>query len=637
VSAPAATPNRATITHRSKKLSPDKALAIAALGVVYGDIGTSPLYAIRESLADEHGVALSSASILGVLSLVFWSLILVVSIKYLGLVLRADNRGEGGMLALMALVRTQLEKQPRLQIAVIAAGVFGAALLYGDGIITPAISVLSAMEGLHLATPLFDPFVLPFTIFVLIGLFALQKRGTAGISVLFAPVMFAWFGVLALLGIVQIVQTPHILAAISPLRAIHFFADNGLPAFLVLGSVFLVITGAEALYADLGHFGRRAIRTAWFALVLPALLLNYFGQGALLLRNPAAIENPFFSLAPDWALYPLILLATMATVIASQAVISGAFSLTWQATTLGFLPRIRIEHTSHSEIGQVYAPTVNWLMMLACIALVLGFRSTTALAAAYGVAVTTTMVATSLLIGVLARTAWKWSWPATIALEIGLLTIDLAFWGANLVKVPHGGWFPLMVAVLLFVPMIVWKRGRDVLAGRLARRSLPTTEIIEILRRSNPTRVHGIAAFMSRDPERTPPTLLHNLKHNKVLHERVLLLTIVMRDVPRVESSERLSVKTMGHGFVRVVLHYGFTEEIDVPGALRNCVVDGQLLDVSQVTYFLGRETLLPRIRSLRDVWKWLFAGMARNAESAMEFFRLPPGRVVELGAQLEI
>jgi KUP system potassium uptake protein len=613
------------------------ALAFTATGVVFGDIGTSPLYAVREALSPAHGVPSTPDNVRGVLSLIFWAIVLIACIKYLAIVLRADNRGEGGELALTALVRPRLDASPRLQWWVVAAGVFGAALLYGDGMITPAISVLSAVEGLNLATPFFEPFVLPITIVVLVLLFALQSRGTARVGGLFAPVMIVWFTTLAILGVAQIAHHPVVLLAVNPFDGVRFLARHGREAFLVLGSVFLVVTGAEAMYTDLGHFGKGAIRLAWFAFTLPALLLNYFGQGALLLGNPAVIENPFFNMAPGWALYPLVGLATLATVIASQAVISGAFSLTYQATTLGYLPRIRIQHTSGIEKGQVYAPMVNWLLMLACIGLVLGFRSTSSLAAAYGLAVTTTMIVTTVLITVLARTAWRWGWPATVLLAAGLLVVDLSFWTANLAKIPSGGWFPLTAAVLIVTPMLVWKRGRELLAARLSRRSLPANEIIEILRKSNPTRVHGTAAFMSRDPERTPPTLLHNLKHNKVLHERVILLTVQALEVPRVDSSERLVTQPLGHGFHRVVLRYGFAEQIDVPAALRNCVIDGGLLDTSQVTYFLGRETLIPRNRGPRDTWKWLFAAMARNAESAMEFFRLPPARVVELGAQMEI
>lgn len=612
-------------------------LSLGALGVVYGDIGTSPLYALRECFAEAHGVRPGPANVLGVLSLIFWSLILVISVKYLLFVLRADNRGEGGILALMALARAEGPSGLNRWL-IVPLGLFGAALLYGDGMITPAITVLGALEGLHVATPMFNQFVVPAAIVILIALFLMQRRGTAGIGTVFGPVMLLWFSVIAILGAVEIARHPGVLAALNPFHGVRFFLDNGSRGFLTLGSVFLVVTGGEALYADMGHFGARPIRLVWFALVLPSLLLNYFGQGALLLRDPAAAENPFFHMGPSWALYPLVILSTVAASIASQAVISGAFSLTRQAVLLGYAPRTEIKHTSSEEIGQIYIPSVNRWLMIGTILLVLGFQSAGNLASAYGVAVTTTMAITTLLLFFVARRIWGWS-PLMAALPLVVfLVIDLAFFGANIVKVAHGGWFPLTVGVLVFTMMTTWKRGRDLLSARLEADTMPADVFMKGVARRPRFRVPGTAVFMDRVRAGTPRALLHNYKHNKVLHERVVFLSVVTEEIPKVSRRKRLKVETLGEGFYRVTLNYGFREDPDVPQAIAGVHLDGQELNPMDVTFFLGRETLIPSGDLGMPVWRdRLFVWMARNATAATAFFRLPPNRVVELGAQIEI
>jgi KUP system potassium uptake protein len=611
---------------------------MAALGVVYGDIGTSPLYALRESFASEHGVAAATANVLGVLSLIFWSLVVIISIKYLAFVLKADNRGEGGILALTALVTPvgALRGGRRL---LILLGLFATALLYGDGMITPAISVLSAVEGLGVATPFFEPFVIPMTIVILIALFSVQKLGTGGIGRMFGPITLIWFLTLAALGIPHIVREPAVLGALNPAHAIGFFRVNGWNGFLVLGSVFLVVTGGEALYADMGHFGRRPIRLAWFVVVLPALLLNYFGQGALVMRDPSAVENPFFRMAPTWALYPVVILATAATVIASQALISGSYSLTMQAVQLGYSPRVQIEHTSAEERGQIYVPGINWMLMICCIGLVLGFGSSSRLAAAYGVAVTTTMVATSVLFIAVARERWGWSLLTTALLGGAFLAIDLAFLGANLLKIPHGGWFPLLVGVVIFTLLTTWKKGRQILNERIFHRALPADLFLKSMQSNPPHRVPGTAVFMYNDPRGTPPALLHNLKHNKVLHEQVVFLAIKTAEVPYVDPSERVTVQPLAFGFHQILLHYGFMEDVDVPRDLARIERPGLAFKPMETTYFLGRETLIPS-KSVHGMAVWrerLFTVLSRNARSASSFFRLPPNRVVELGAQVEL
>jgi len=609
-------------------------LALGALGVVYGDIGTSPLYAIRECFFGPHAVPVSRLNVLGVMSLIFWSLIIVISIKYLVFVMRADNRGEGGILALMALIRTERKRRWVL----VVMGLFGAALLYGDGMITPAISVLSAVEGLEVATTLFKPYVVPVTIAILIGLFLIQRRGTEGIGKLFGPVMTVWFAVLGALGLAWVIREPSVLAAVDPSHGLRFFAHNGLRGFLVLGSVFLVVTGGEALYADMGHFGRRPIRLAWFVLVLPALLLNYFGQSALLLEQAGKVRHPFYNLAPSWALYPLVVMATVATVIASQAVISGAFSLTRQAVQLGYSPRVEIKHTSEEEIGQIYIPAVNWVLMLATIGLVLGFRESSNLAAAYGVAVTTTMVITTVLAFVVEREVWGWNVLAAGALTASFLVLDLAYFGANIAKIPHGGWFPLVVAGIVYLLMATWKRGRRILAERLREEALPIQEFVHSIKPGAPLRVPGTAIFMTTNPNGTPTTLLHNLKHNKVLHEQVVIMTVVTEEVPWVPGEERVTVEPLEKGIYRVKARYGFIQDPRAQDVL-DCVKEKGLdLDLMKTTFFLGRETLIPSPRAGMFLWqKKLFAFMARNAQRFTDFFRIPPNRVVELGIQVSL
>ncbi|HEU0013618.1 MAG TPA: potassium transporter Kup [Longimicrobium sp.] len=614
-------------------------MALAALGVVYGDIGTSPLYAIRESLGEHYGLSPDRGNVLGVLSLIFWSLIIVISIKYLSYVMRADNRGEGGMIALTALVvPPQRMRAGSRRWTLVLAGLFGASLLYGDSMITPAISVLSAIEGLEVATPLFEPYILPITIVILVGLFAVQSHGTAGIGRVFGPITLVWFLTLGLLGLNQVVRRPEVVMALNPWHGARFFIDNGLPGFLVLGSVFLVVTGGEALYADMGHFGKKPIRFTWFTVVLPCLLLNYFGQGALILGRPEAVEHPFFLMAPEWALYPLVVLSTFATVIASQAVISGAFSLTRQAVQLGYLPRLRIEHTSERQIGQIYIPSVNWLLMFACIGLVLGFQSSSRLASAYGVAVTTDMVFTTILFATVARTRFGWPRWKVALLAGGFLVVDVAFWGANLVKIPAGGWFPLVVAAGFFTVMTTWKKGRQVLAERLHHRTLPIDLFMADLAANKYTRVPGTAIYMYGNPEGTPPALLHNLMHNKVLHERVILLTVETMEFSSVDKEDRLECHELGHGLHRVVLRYGFAEDPNIPSALVGLKKSGIKLKPMETTYFLGRETLIASKTPGMAMWRErLFSVMSRNARPATAFFGIPPNRVVELGAQIEL
>ncbi|MGQ0815175.1 MAG: potassium transporter Kup [Gemmatimonadota bacterium] len=614
------------------------ALSLAALGIVYGDIGTSPIYAIRESFLEEHGVAAIVPNVMGVLSLIFWSLIIVISIKYLVFIMRADNRGEGGILALTSLVTPvgALRGGRRMMIML---GLFATALLYGDGMITPAISVLSAVEGLAVATDFFQPYVIPITVAILIALFSFQRRGTADVGKIFGPVTLVWFFTLATLGIWHIIREPSVLLAASPHHALRFFLENRFNAFLVLGSVFLVVTGGEALYADMGHFGKQPIRLAWFIVVLPALLLNYFGQGALLIRNPEAVSNPFFLMAPGWALYPVVLIATAATVIASQALISGSYSLTMQAVQLGYSPRVEIDHTSAEEKGQIYIPAINFALMISCIGLVLGFQTSSRLAAAYGVAVTTTMVATSILFFVVVRERWKWSLPVAILLGGVFLVIDLAFWGANLLKIPHGGWFPLIVGTIVFTLLTTWKKGRQILAQRMQDRTLPLDLFIRDILARPPLRVPGTAVYMYSNAGGTPPALLHNLKHNKVLHERVVFLSIATDEIPYVAADERVDFTGVASGIYQIVLHYGFMEDVDVPAALMS--IKRENLDFKPMTtsYFLGRETLIASNRK-GGMSRWrekLFATMAQNARSASSFFRLPPNQVVELGAQIEI
>jgi KUP system potassium uptake protein len=613
-------------------------LSLTALGVVYGDIGTSPLYAVRESFHHSHGIEPTPKNVLGVLSLIVWSLVLVITVKYAAVVLRADNRGEGGILALTSLVTPvgATRRSPRW--VLIMLGLFGTALLYGDGMITPVISVLSAVEGLEVATPFFAPYVVPITIGILIALFLIQANGTERVGKLFGPVTLVWFVAIAGLGVAHIVRAPGVFAAVNPLYGARFFVENGWRGFLVLGSVFLVVTGGEALYADMGHFGKKPIRAAWYVVVLPALLLNYFGQGALLIRDPSAVENPFFRMVPGWALYPVVVVATAAAVIASQALITGAFSLTMQAVQLGYIPRVEIQHTSRRERGQIYIPSVNWVLMFACIGLTLGFQRSTNVAAAYGVAVTTTMVVTTLLLFTVERERWKWPIWATLGFTGFFLAIDLAFWGANIVKIPHGGWFPLVIGAGVFTLMSTWKTGRRILAARLQEGTLPLDLFLADVGRHAMPRVPGTAVFMYGNRTGTPPALLHSVKHYKVLHAQVVLLSIETQEVPHVPEEERVWVDTLEHGFYRIVLAYGFMEEPSVPEALAGVKAGALDLRPAHTTFFLGRETLIPSKKPGMAMWReHLFALMSRNARTATSFFGLPPNRVVELGAQIEL
>lgn len=611
------------------------ALALGALGIVYGDIGTSPLYALKEVFAGSHPVPVTPANIYGILSLVFWSLTLVVSIKYVIFIMRADNRGEGGIMALTALALRKVE-QPQQRALLILAGIAGAALFYGDGVITPAISVLSAIEGLEVASPSFKSYVVPLTLGVLAGLFAFQRKGTAGIGALFGPIMLLWFGVLALLGVLNILHEPAVLGALSPVPAARFLQANPGLGFLALGGVVLVVTGGEALYADMGHFGRKPVQVAWFALVFPALILNYFGQGALLLHKPQAIQNPFYFLGPDWALYPMVALATAATIIASQAVISGAFSMTREAIQLGYSPRMEVQHTSEKHQGQIYLPAVNWALFVAVLALVLGFRSSSSLGAAYGIAVTGTMLITSVLALIVVRRLWHWSWLKTGFLISIFLLVDTAFFTANAIKIQDGGWFPLVFGLAVFILMSTWKRGRQLVRACLEDQAIPLRPFVAGLAASKMTRVAGTAVFLSSNPEAVPHALLHNIKHNRVLHQNVVLVTVVIDDVPHVADPARLAVEALPQNFYSVQIRFGFKDEPDLPQALALCKSCGAALDSMQTSYFLGRETLIPRLGSGMALWREkLFITLFRNAGSMADFFKLPPNRVIELGSQV--
>jgi KUP system potassium uptake protein len=610
---------------------------LTAVGVVYGDIGTSPLYAMRECFFGSHSVPATHDNVLGVLSLIIYSLLLVISVKYIAIVMRADNQGEGGILALAALIPEANSRKAGWS-ALVLLGIFGAALLYGDGMITPSITVLGAVEGLKVVTPFFDPYVVPVAVVILITVFAIQRHGTHRVGRLFGPIMVAWFIAIAVLGVAEMIRQPVVLTAVDPRHAVAFFREHGWHGFAVLGAVFLVVTGGEALYADMGHFGKRPIRYAWFTLVLPSLLLNYFGQGALLLTNPAAAAQPFFLLAPSWALLPMVALATSAAIIASQALISGAFSLTQQAVQLGYCPRLDIEHTSHHEMGQVYVPQINWALMLCTITIVIGFGSSSALAAAYGIAVTLTMVITAMLLQVVATERWGWP-PIVASLVTGtFLVIDLAFFGANALKITHGGWLPLLIGGVLFTLMTTWKDGRQLVATRLTARAVPIETFLANVKSAPPARVPGTAVFMTAQPRGTPPALAHNLRYNKVLHQHVVTLMVTTHPVPHVPESQRVVVRPLGHGVFDVVARYGFMEDPNVPAALANAKEHGLELDAEDITYFLGRETLIVTRTPGMAMWREkLFALMARNAVRATTFFRLPPERVVELGVQVEI
>jgi KUP system potassium uptake protein len=616
-------------------------LTLTAIGVVYGDIGTSPLYTIRECFFGSHSVPPTHENVLGVLSLVIYALLIVISVKYIVVVMRADNQGEGGILALTALVPGGIPTPQRPAIAgravLIGLGIFGAALLYGDGMITPAITVLSAVEGLQVATPLFSPYVVPVAVGILFAIFFIQKHGTHRVGRLFGPVMVVWFTTIAVLGVIWITRQPVVLAAVDPRHAVTFFEVHRLHGFAVLGAVFLAVTGGEALYADMGHFGRRPIRVAWFGLVFPALVLNYFGQGALLLIDERA-EQPFFRMVPAWGLFPLVALATAAAIIASQALISGAFSLTRQAIQLGYAPRLDIEHTSSREMGQVYVPQVNWGLMISTILIVIGFRSSGALAAAYGIAVTMTMVITAVLLYYVALERWRWPKPAVVAVIAIFLAIDLAFFGANLIKILQGGWLPLIIGAVLFTLMTTWKTGRRLMAERITSRAMPLEDFIEAVTANPPTRVPGTSVFMTAQPRGTPPALAHNLRYNKVLHRYVVVLTVNTAQVPYVKAEDQVAVQPLGHDIFYVRVQYGFMQDPDVPDALELAMERGLEMDPEDVTYFLGRETIIVTHRPGMAVWREkLFVLMSRNAQRATAFFRLPAERVVELGVQVEI
>jgi len=614
-------------------------LSLAALGVVYGDIGTSPLYSIRECFKPEYGLRPTATNVYGVLSLIVWSLILIVSVKYVAFILRADNKGEGGVLALLALVlqRKHRSSDSRARALLIAIGLFGGAFLYGDGIITPAISVLGAVEGLNVATPSLSHFVMPLALLIIGALFYFQSHGTAKVGGLFGWIMLVWFVTIAILGVREIAREPQILAALNPWYAIRFFVDHPVPSFVVLGAVVLVITGGEALYADMGHFGRRPIRLVWFGMVLPALLLNYFGQGALVVRMPEAVHNPFYLLVPRPVLIPVLIVATLAAVVASQALISGAFSLTQQAVQLGYVPRVTIVHTSAHQAGQIYIPEVNKALAIGTLILVVTFRSSTALGAAYGPAVTGTMAITSMLFYVVTRQQWGWpAWKAN-AFLLFFLAIDLTFFLSNLLKIPHGGWVPLAIAAAVFTVMATWKRGRTLLNALLQRGSLPMDLFLEDIARKKPPRVPGTAVFMTSAREGAPVVLLHHLKHNKVLHQRVVLMSIGAEEVPEVPPEERVTVTELGHGFYRVTAHYGFMETPNMKQILAQCNKSGLAAKMQDTSFFLGRERLITTGKSPMARWrKKLFGVMSRNAQSATEYFSIPPNRVVELGAQIE-
>ncbi len=611
-------------------------LALAALGVVYGDIGTSPLYTIHEIFAGaHHPVPITHDNVLGILSVIFWSLMIVVALKYVLFVMRADNKGEGGIMALMALVQRSASNRPYAAFLMML-GLFGAALFYGDSVITPAISVLSAVEGLEIVTPAFKPYILPISLVVLVGLFLVQKHGTSSIGKLFGPIVVLWFFSLGLLGIVNIAAAPQVLAALNPAHALRYFMADPALGYFSLGATVLAVTGAEALYADMGHFGRKPVQLAWFGLVLPGLILNYYGQGALLLVNPQAIANPFYLMAPTWALLPMVVLATAATLIASQAVISGTYSITQQAMQLGYFPRMEIQHTSDQERGQIYLPGINWALMIAVAVLVVGFGSSSRLAAAYGIAVTGTMVITTLLAFVVVRKLWGWGWGLSLAIAGSFLAVDIVYFSANIVKIHEGGWFPLLLGLGVFTVMATWKQGRQLLFNRLSAEAMPLGQLVENMANSGVSSIPGTAIFMTPNADMTPHALLHSLKHYKSLHECVVILTVEILDVPYVTTEQQIMVERLDQRFYRVKIKFGFMDQPDLPKVLEGCETHGLPLEMAHTSFFLGRETLIPKVGSDMALWREkLFVAMFRNAGSAATYFRLPPNRVVELGAQV--
>ncbi|MBC7506849.1 MAG: potassium transporter Kup [Sandarakinorhabdus sp.] len=611
-------------------------LALGAIGVVFGDIGTSPLYALKETFTGHHKLTVDALHVFGIMSLVFWTMTLIVTVKYVLVILRADNRGEGGSLSLLAMISRLSPNNTRARYLTLL-GILATALFFGDCIITPAISVLSAVEGLTVVRPETTQLVLPISIAILIGLFFIQARGSDKVGRLFAPIMLVYFVVISVMGINQLIANPVILQAINPIWAVRFFALDPKLAFLALGSVVLSVTGAEALYADMGHFGRRPIQWSWLYFVMPALLLNYFGQCAMLLRAPETVSNPFFLMAPEWARLPLVLLATMATVIASQAVISGAFSVTQQAVQLGLLPRIKINHTSASAAGQIYIPLVNWALLGMVILLVVAFGNSSALASAYGIAVTGTMLITTLMMAVLVLTVWKWNRWLAYGFVAVFVVIDVAYFASNVTKIPDGGWFPLLVGAIAFTFLTTWAKGRALMQERLRESAMPMEVFIKSAA-SAATRVAGTAVFMTTAPKGVPPALLHNLKHNKVLHDRIMILTVVVDEVPYVSEEDRIGTRELGSNFYRIFIRYGFMQEIDIPAVLKKIENCGPKLKMMETSFFLSRQTLLASDRPGMALWReHLFSWMMRNAESAMDFFKLPTNRVVELGSQVEI
>jgi KUP system potassium uptake protein len=626
-------------TQRTGKSS-QAALTLAALGVVFGDIGTSPLYAVKQTFSPSHGIPFSEANILGGLSAIFWTLIIVVTLKYVILVMRADNRGEGGIMALIALASAAVREHPRRRFLILALGLAGASLFYGETVLTPAISVTSAVEGIVLGAPGLQPWVLPVTAIIVTGLFWLQSKGTATVGALFGPICLAWFLAIGAAGVWNVAQNPAVLAAIDPRHALHFVTGHGYASFVVLGSVLLVLTGGEALYADMGHFGKWPIRLCWFALVLPALLLTYFGQGALLIANPKALENPFYLSFPAWALYPMVVLATLATVVASQATITAMFSLTRQAIQLGFLPRLNIVQTSARQYGQIYLPSVNWSLLVLVLAAVFGFGSSTNMAAAYGVAVTGTMAVTTVLTFFVIRYGWGYPLVLCIFSTVFFFIIDIAFFSSAMLKVPEGGWFPLVLGIGVFTMMMTWRRGREVMFERLNEAAIPLDPFLKSLFVDPPQRVPGTAVFLTATPNSVPAALLHNLNHNKVLHERVVFLTVQVRDVPWMPFSDRVKCERLGHGCWRVTVRYGFMNRPDVPRALALCGPLGLELEPMETSYFLSRQVVVPSAGGLSRMWRWrerMFAAMARNAGNVTDYFNIPTNRVIELGTRVQI
>jgi KUP system potassium uptake protein len=620
------------------KKSSVAALTLAAIGIVYGDIGTSPLYTLRAIFDHQHGLPLTTPNILGIISLIFWSLTVIVSLKYVSLILRADNRGEGGIMALMALATSSVSKASRWHFPLLLIGVLGATMFYGDSVITPAISVLGAIEGLEVAAPGMAHYVVPLAVLMLVGLYSVQRHGTAGIGRFFGPVMLVWFLALAVMGIINIIASPVILNALNPVHALRFMIDNKLLAFVALGAVVLAVTGAEALYADMGHFGRKPIRLAWFAIAFPALVLNYFGQGGLLIANPGAVENPFYHQLGSWSVIPLVILSTMAAVIASQATISGTYSMTRQAIALGLLPRMRILHTSESEIGQIYIPAVNWAQLVIVLIAVIGFGSSEKLAGAYGIAVTATMLATTILTFFVIRYRWRLPLALCLAATGFFLVIDILLFSSTALKLLHGGWFPLLLGAVLLTLMLTWKRGRELVSENQEKHAIALDAFMDSLFVAPPVRVPGTALFLRGESDGVPHALLHNLSHNKVLHERVVFLTIHMREEPWVAESEQIAVVALGHNCFQLNVQYGFKDEPDIPDILRRCAGPGLHFEMMETSFFIARQTLISAPGGGMAPWReHLFVMLSRNARAAADYYQIPPNRVIELGTQIAI